>query len=154
MKYTILLALALIIFATHNTNAETAYNSKVTYDTSYKYLLALSRCKNSNIFTIHGLWPEYSDGSWPQFCNKTDKLNFNNIQHLIPQIKKYWITCPEYNNNESWFLEHEWSKHGTCTPFTQEQYFGTALALYQMMPWRLICFEGATNCLINIIGIA
>lgn len=121
---------------------------------SYKYMLALNKCNENSDFTIHGLWPDYKDGTYPQYCNNSSKLNFDNIKDLLPQIRKYWITCPQYNNSEKWFLEHEWSKHGTCTPFTQSQYFSTALALYQMLPWRLICFGGISSCLINIIGIA
>lgn len=34
------------------------------------------RCKSySHIWTIHGLWPNYGDGSWPADCCSDDRFN-------------------------------------------------------------------------------
>lgn len=120
---------------------------------AYMYMLALNKCDTNDDFTIHGLWPQYSSTKWPQYCNNSSKLNMDNLQNLMPQIRKYWLTCSQFNHTEEWFLSHEWSKHGTCTPFTQEQYFGTALALYQMIPWRVACTPEANQCMMEVYGI-
>jgi ribonuclease T2 family protein len=122
---------------------------------SLEYFLALERCPSSpeGDFTIHGLWPQYNSTSWPQYCNTTEKFNYTALTPLLPQIQKYWGTCTSFNHTEEWFLSHEWEKHGTCTPFTEAQYFGTGLALYQILPWRLQCPPSITQCLIQVMGI-
>lgn len=35
---------------------------------------------------IHGLWPTYFNGSWPQFCCDTSPFNVNLIEALIPEM--------------------------------------------------------------------
>jgi ribonuclease I len=119
-----------------------------------EYMLALERCKGAppSGFTIHGLWPQYNQTSWPQYCNTTDKFNYTALTPLLPQIDKYWGTCTQFNHTEEWFLQHEWLKHGTCTPFTEAQYFGTGLALYQILPWAIQCPADIEQCLLQVTG--
>ena len=122
---------------------------------SLEYLLALERCEGAapGAFTIHGLWPQYNQTSWPQFCNKSATFDYQALQPLMGQIDRYWLTCSEFNHTESWFLKHEWLKHGTCTPFSAVQYFGTGLALYQMLPWAVQCPPDINQCLLEVTGI-
>ena len=80
-------------------------------------------------FGIHGLWPNYNNNSWPQYCN-TQKLNTTEISSLLPELKIRWTNF----ENDIEFLQHEWSKHGTCAEElyqlnTQYKYFSTGLKL-------------------------
>ncbi len=54
-------------------------------------------------FVLHGLWPQYTRGGWPQAC--------------APQVP---LTAAEQNKGLTLFptrklMAHEWSKHGTCS---------------------------------------
>jgi len=54
-------------------------------------------------FVLHGLWPQYAKGGWPQFCS--------------PGVR---LTAAERDKGLTLFptrklLEHEWAKHGTCS---------------------------------------
>ncbi|KAF4487993.1 ribonuclease T2 family [Fusarium agapanthi] len=69
-------------------------------------------------WTIHGLWPDYCDGTYPQFCDKSRE--YTNIKDLVTKflgkktvsyMDKYWVS--QDGNDES-LWEHEFSKHGTC----------------------------------------
>lgn len=69
-------------------------------------------------FTIHGVWPEYSNGGWPQFC--ADNWN-EPINKSLPAVsmqsdwrEKRACEWPSYEGGDTHFWEHEWSKHGTC----------------------------------------
>ena len=62
-------------------------------------------------FNLHGLWPNYWDGSWPQYCTKTP-LNYQSLpQSLKDLLNEYWSGL---FNSEEHFLSHEWDRHGTC----------------------------------------
>ncbi|KAL2643279.1 hypothetical protein R1flu_010866 [Riccia fluitans] len=85
--------------------------------------------KPASNFSIHGLWPNYDDGSYPQNCDPSDEFDDSQIEDLVPQMKKNWGTLSCKNDN-SWFWEHEWEKHGTCSGgLSQHQYFEKTLAL-------------------------
>ena len=83
-------------------------------------------------FTLHGLWPQYSDSTgYPSFCNKDpydptapEKVGMTKMITYWPNVK-YSVGDPSYGS----FWEHEWSKHGTCTGLTQEKYFESAVDL-------------------------
>ncbi|SEE47488.1 ribonuclease T2 family protein [Pseudomonas kilonensis] len=54
-------------------------------------------------FVLHGLWPQYTRGGWPQSC--------------APQVP---LTAAEQQKGLTLFptrklMAHEWSKHGTCS---------------------------------------
>lgn len=54
-------------------------------------------------FVLHGLWPQYAKGGWPQSCS--------------PGVR---LTAAERDKGLTLFptrklLEHEWAKHGTCS---------------------------------------
>jgi len=82
-------------------------------------------------FVIHGLWPQYSTGGYPSTCT-TEPFD-NNVIDIIGDdtMNKYWpnvksnVTDPDYNS----FWQHEWTKHGTCSPLTQQEYFNTTITL-------------------------
>ena len=93
----------------------------------------LSEFQHLTNWTIHGLWPNYKNGSYPSFCNNTQTFNVSQIRSLLPKMYSYW---PSYfDTNSMVFWEHEWSKHGTCAVGmckyikSQFQYFDTTLSL-------------------------
>ncbi|WP_236177221.1 ribonuclease T2 [Pseudomonas sputi] len=54
-------------------------------------------------FVLHGLWPQYAKGGWPQSCPPQTNLSATETAKgltLFPTKK---------------LLDHEWSKHGTCS---------------------------------------
>ena len=77
--------------------------------------LTIKRCNASDNYSIHGWWPEYSNKSWPSWCDPSRYKEFNNI--TISPIKElmdeYWYTCPGWPSPYI-FWQHEWEKHGTC----------------------------------------
>ncbi|KAH7412763.1 ribonuclease T2-like protein [Cadophora sp. MPI-SDFR-AT-0126] len=87
-------------------------------------------------WTLHGLWPDLCDGSYPTFCtaapmyhNITAILSSSNASlppssppstpatttttssTLLDFMQTYWL--PNRGTADS-FWEHEWNKHGTC----------------------------------------
>eukprot|EP00567_Pseudictyota_dubia_P008553 CAMPEP_0197444376 /NCGR_PEP_ID=MMETSP1175-20131217/9879_1 /TAXON_ID=1003142 /ORGANISM="Triceratium dubium, Strain CCMP147" /LENGTH=257 /DNA_ID=CAMNT_0042975155 /DNA_START=41 /DNA_END=813 /DNA_ORIENTATION=- len=80
--------------------------------------------------TIHGLWPQRDDGTWPSSCTDEpfdeevlDDIGFEKFARLWPNVKADRRDEPGYTD----FWAHEWSKHGTCSGLDQSTYFGTAL---------------------------
>jgi len=81
-------------------------------------------------FTIHGLWPDDINGSYPAFCPPTD-FNISLLDDLIPQLNVYW---PSEDGSNTAFWRHEYEKHGSCAVNDgvfddQREYFVAALDL-------------------------
>lgn len=78
--------------------------------------------------TIHGLWPEYSDGTWPSMCSR-EPLSKQVVDNLKEGLNFYWpnVKEPETDPEHDEFWSHEWSKHGTCSGLAQKDYFMAAL---------------------------
>ncbi|GMN50164.1 hypothetical protein TIFTF001_019322 [Ficus carica] len=54
-------------------------------------------CRGANApteFTIHGLWPDYNDGTWPSCCTK-ENFDEKEITTLRDALEKYWpsLSC-------------------------------------------------------------
>ncbi|KIL98631.1 Ribonuclease T2 family protein [Paramagnetospirillum magnetotacticum MS-1] len=62
---------------------------------------------------VHGLWPQHSDGTWPQCCQPVSAVKSS---AATSQASKVMIG--------SSLLQHEWSKHGSCVTDQQDLYFG------------------------------
>ncbi|MED6130503.1 Ribonuclease pancreatic beta-type [Stylosanthes scabra] len=84
-------------------------------------------------FGIHGLWPNYNDGSYPSNCDSSNPFQQSQVSDLISTMQKEWPTlaCPSGNGIQFW--THEWDKHGTCSEsiLNQHDYFAAALNLKQ-----------------------
>ncbi|KAF6134520.1 hypothetical protein GIB67_028541 [Kingdonia uniflora] len=82
-------------------------------------------------FGIHGLWPNYKDGSYPSNCDPDSLFEASSISDLKSQMQSEWPTlaCPSSDGIHFW--THEWEKHGTCSESMLDQhgYFETALKL-------------------------
>jgi ribonuclease T2 len=93
--------------------------------------------------TIHGLWPEYSDGSWPSTCTR-EPLSNQVIEELKEGLDMYWpnVKDPESDAEHDEFWRHEWSKHGTCSGLKQKEYFESALK--HAMPTPEMIQHGST----------
>lgn len=78
--------------------------------------------------TIHGLWPEFNDGTWPSTCTR-EPLSKQVIEELKEGLDIYWpnVKEPETDPEHDEFWRHEWSKHGTCSGLSQKEYFISAL---------------------------
>ena len=54
--------------------------------------------------TIHGLWPSYADGGWPQFCTK-EVLDKSQIAPLLTQMEHYWPNVKALKPTAAHFYE-------------------------------------------------
>uniref|UniRef100_A0A5B6YYJ4 Uncharacterized protein n=1 Tax=Davidia involucrata TaxID=16924 RepID=A0A5B6YYJ4_DAVIN len=97
-------------------------------------------CRGSNApteFTIHGLWPDYNDGTWPACCTGSN-FDVKEISTLRDALEKYWpsLSCGSSSTchgGKGLFWAHEWEKHGTCSfPVFKDEYnyFLTTLNVY------------------------
>jgi ribonuclease T2 len=60
-------------------------------------------------FVVHGLWPEFKNGSWPSNCSsEPGPANPKAQVDIMP---------------DSSLLAHEWQKHGTCSGLGVNGYF-------------------------------
>lgn len=84
-------------------------------------------CRNITGWTIHGLWPERDDGTWPQFCDPKNPFNINDVSDLLTQMEGSWLAIfflqspvvmpfvvqwidDEEPNNSSALWSHEWGE--------------------------------------------
>lgn len=91
------------------------------------YYLSLIK-EDDECFSIHGLWPQYDEHTYPTFCHKVD-FTLEALQPIMGQLKNNW-----YSNRgpDETFWKHEYEKHGSCvyTPMTEFTYFQTTLDLF------------------------
>lgn len=68
-------------------------------------------------FVLHGLWPQYDNGRWPQFCSEAPGLaDPKAMLDIMPSTS---------------LIRHEWQKHGTCTGLTADGYFALARKAFE-----------------------
>ncbi len=113
---------------------------------SFYYLLALEWNHKLNTHTLHGLWPQWSPGEWPEYCTR-EKFNLTQIEDLLPKMKKYWPSI--YPGTNIAFWTHEWTRHGTCdfNKLSQHDYFEKTLDLYNQYSDQ--CYE-KIDCQISL----
>ena len=89
------------------------------------YRLALQRCENTAIYTIHGLWPQWDGG---QYC-QADAFSVTPLFDILDDLNRFWPSCSESFHDNEWFWAHEWNKHGSCSGLTLREYFSMAINL-------------------------
>jgi len=99
------------------------------------------QCGASNHFrfTLHGLWPEGKDATWPQYCHPVGLVS-------APTVKANLCRTPSVG-----LIEHEWEKHGSCNWATPEAYFGQSAKLMDHV--KLPDLSGLTRGQINASAI-
>jgi ribonuclease T2 len=63
-------------------------------------------------FVVHGLWPQYENGKWPQNCS-TEKVSAQVVDSMLDIMPSRKL------------IQHEWQKHGTCSGLGVDGYFNT-----------------------------
>ena len=71
-----------------------------------------AECGQHRGFTLHGLWPQNNDGSYPEHCgDEPGPVDASLYRDLFP---------------EAGLLRHEWSTHGTCSGLAPDVYLRQA----------------------------
>lgn len=70
-------------------------------------------------FVVHGLWPQYGEGGYPQTCKTKNKLSAAAVSSMLEIMPSASL------------IQHEWRTHGTCTGLTAEAYFDKARQAFQ-----------------------
>jgi ribonuclease T2 len=74
-------------------------------------------CSGHFGFIVHGLWPQYSRGGYPENCGQQPGLSNPSIMlDIMPDLH---------------LIQHEWSTHGTCTGLTADDYFALIRRVFQ-----------------------
>ncbi|KAM9985117.1 hypothetical protein ACTFIY_009559 [Dictyostelium cf. discoideum] len=144
----LILSVLLIILSVNSNETKWDYSSSGSSDTTpgdFDYYLFVqqwiysycseSKCienKEREAFTIHGLWPNDRNNSYPAFCTGPS-FDLGEISDLEDQLNIDWISLTEDNDL---FWTSEYKKHGTCavvagSPISNEHdYFVAGLKLY------------------------
>uniref|UniRef100_A0A7I5ECN9 Ribonuclease T(2) n=1 Tax=Haemonchus contortus TaxID=6289 RepID=A0A7I5ECN9_HAECO len=85
-------------------------------------------------WSIHGLWPNFKNGSYPQFCDGSPrKFDSDLIKSIEGRLLRMWPNLYPAKTAHS-FWKHEWEKHGTCSQnhknlSSELLYFRTTMAI-------------------------
>jgi len=64
-------------------------------------------------FVLHGLWPQYEQRGWPEDCS-AERIDPSAVSKMISIMPSERL------------IQHEWTKHGTCSGLTSAEYFEEA----------------------------
>jgi len=66
-------------------------------------------CSGHFGFIVHGLWPQYRNGGYPESCSQAPGLsNPSQMLDIMPDLH---------------LIQHEWAVHGTCSSLAASDYF-------------------------------
>jgi ribonuclease T2 len=65
-------------------------------------------------FVVHGLWPQYDNGGYPQSCSISNHLPAAVVDSTLDIMPSKTL------------IQHEWQKHGTCSGLAADAYFQRA----------------------------
>ncbi|KYK56947.1 Ribonuclease Trv [Drechmeria coniospora] len=101
----------------------------------------------SDSWTIHGLWPDHCDGTYPAKCDPSreyDDIGSLVSEQTLAYMNKYW---KDNRGDDESFWQHEWNKHGTCVSTLEPRcygdyqpkeevgaYFDRTVALFKTLP--------------------
>jgi ribonuclease T2 len=101
----------------------------------------------NNDYDIHGLWPQYNNGTYPAFCNDAKYQEVAGT--LFDNMTVYWNSeCNDDTLDNQNFWAHEWSKHGTCTNLNETTYFNKALDLFHSLNNSTWTCGQSTDCIV------
>ena len=125
----------------NNETVASVYNNATTTACKIdQYVLALQILCTEE-YSMHGLWADPENSC--SFCTN-EKFSENNLSEpTLKYMKMYWPTCMIGGDNDH-FWQHEWSKHGTCSGMSQEEFFSTAISLYK--EYIDLCPKGSKTC--------
>tara|TARA_R110002073_G_scaffold335899_1_gene529434 strand:- start:4999 stop:5655 length:657 start_codon:yes stop_codon:yes gene_type:complete len=127
MRQLTMLVLGLVLSVASLPNPAAAQNRAGEFD---HYLLALSwipaycatdgdersdpRCADGAAvgWAVHGLWPQYADGDWPEYCNTTERRPSR--RETAAQAGLFGFS------GSAW---HQWNKHGRCSGLSARDYY-------------------------------
>lgn len=72
------------------------------------------RCRDGRQlgWSVHGLWPQYADGDWPEYCHTV---------HPDPNRRQTGEQADLFGTSgAAW---HQWNKHGRCTGLSAGDYY-------------------------------
>ncbi len=76
-----------------------------------------AECASHPTFVLHGLWPQNTDGTYPEKCsNSPGPADPSSFSDIYP---------------DQGLLEHEWSAHGTCSGLSANDFFNNARTAYR-----------------------
>jgi ribonuclease T2 len=122
----LLVLLAPVVLARHHPRHSTSSDAPGHFD---YYLLSLSwspsyclvhpgdryQCQGRGFgFVLHGLWPQFNDGGYPQNCESNVDLD-----NAAEAAGRTVYPSPD-------LMQHEWQRHGTCSGLNAVEYFRTA----------------------------
>lgn len=109
-------------YAQGNQNYLLSLSWSPTYCLTNSYAGKNSQCDTHNKygFIVHGLWGQgKEDKKPPFFCDKQKRevsaQIIENIYSIMPSAG---------------LIKHEWNKHGTCSDYSQKEYFNHIKTLY------------------------
>jgi ribonuclease T2 len=74
-------------------------------------------CARHSTFVLHGLWPQNTDGTYPQNCsNDPGPADPSQYADIYP---------------DPGLLQHEWKTHGTCSGLSPDAFFTAARTAFQ-----------------------
>ena len=90
----------------------------------------LSLIKEKDDISIHGLWPQYDEKTYPQFCKKVN-FSIEKLSPIINDLNTHWYSKDGETKNKN-FWKHEYDKHGSCMfqEMTELEYFEKTLELF------------------------
>ena len=75
-----------------------------------------TECASRQAFVLHGLWPQNTDGTYPQNCStEPGPRNPGSFSDIYP---------------DAGLLRHEWNTHGTCSGLSPDDFFTAARAAF------------------------
>jgi ribonuclease T2 len=69
-----------------------------------------SECMGHATFVLHGLWPQAAKGAPPMDCDG-GRVSSATVDHMLQFMPSRGL------------IQHEWSKHGTCSGLSADNYF-------------------------------